>query len=749
MRKVLIIAVSLLFSILSSKAFPWGLNTHSLYTDLSARDSVLGQSELLKEQFGYPNGLNQRLAYNGITASISQWLQYGAGEEDRIQGTAIRSVNHFHHPLLDWADAGLDDTYLWMEFDGMSSLLWAQDGLAQSAFPGGDQSWEAARNHYLSALTAPTKQERDAYAARLFFALGHQVHLLQDPGVPEHSRPRAHPEDTLGLYYDIGFEKWANKTRNLNLLAAFAQNPVAPGIDLSVSRNGLVPVANLVDDEQYDGQNPAAGPDQGLAEYVNANFFGHKSIFRHTEPQGTVLWHPFPQPDSTNLQTFLDGSLAPETLGSETRFYISKTGHGQQIARFVRAKAWAQEWYREFGLTPYLLHNGFYLDEAVHEEYAGHIAPRVVGSCIAGLDYFFRGQLEVETHNSGDITIRNTSAEDMSGNFALYYEAEDGTRRPVADAAWDLSILAGGESAPLSFTGPDDIAEQGKYLLVFSGCLGAEDTAVAAAEWLRKYYWAIAVEYPAGGKYNTECTDGPGAGTDCGTVFGWEWECTRTQVCFEDLKAYLLASYDSIGYRRLEGEGCEDGYLIIRSLYFFGSREEVLTKIDFQVDTEETNYRMAEDPTGILNCELKNDKMAYPIDTYETFSEGHLEQMSWAEIPADSPEISEMKLRLFPVFWTVKAAYKATNFEGNEYGYIYPTGDFTYTATMDLAYMPYPTEVYSQDESTACYCLDSCSEDPLYIQCFNIVGSIDGYHHLNKKVTISSSELNMLIEPPY
>ncbi len=137
MRQILIIFVSLFFSILSSRAFPWGLNTHSFYTDLAAQDSVLGQSGLLKDQFGYQNGLNQQLTYNGITVSISQWLQYGVREEDKNQGTTFRSVNHFHHPLLDWADAGLDDTYLWMEFEGMSSLLWAQDGSAQSAFPGG------------------------------------------------------------------------------------------------------------------------------------------------------------------------------------------------------------------------------------------------------------------------------------------------------------------------------------------------------------------------------------------------------------------------------------------------------------------------------------------------------------------------------------------------------------------------------------------------------------------------------------
>jgi len=747
MRKNLIIFISLFFSILSTSAYPWGLNTHIFYTRLAAQNSVLGQSELLKDQFGYTHGINQQLTYNGISDSISQWLQDGAIAEDKRQGTTFRSVNHFHHPLLDWADAGLDDTYLWMEFDGMSSILWAQDGSAQSAFPGGDQSWDAARNHYLMALTAPTKQARNTHAARLFFALGHQVHLLQDPGVPEHSRPRAHPEDTLGLYYDIGLEKWANKIRNLNLLATFAQNPVAPGIDLSVSRNGLVPVGNLVDDQHYDGQNPAAGPDQGLAEYVNANFFGHKSIFRHTEPQGTIFWHPFPQPDSTNLQTFLDGSLAPEIVGNETRFYISKTGHGQQISRFVRAKAWAQEWYREFGLTPYLLHNGFYLDEAVHAEYASYIAPRVVGNCIAGLEYFFRGQLEVETQTSGDITIRNTSAEDMSGNFTLYYDAKDSTRKPVTGALWNLSILAGGESAPLSFTGPDDIAEQGKYLLVFNGHLGAEPDAVTATGWLRKYYWSIAVEYPPGGKYDKQCTDGPGADTDCGTVFGWEWECVRTQICSGDLKAYLLASHDPIVSNWQEADGC-DGALHISNLYFFGNRDEVLSKINFQVDIEATDSRMAEDPEGIYNCELTNGKMAYPIDRYTTLSEGTLEPISWTEIPADSPEISDLKSRLFPLSGAVRAAYKATNFEGNEYGHIYPTGDFTYTATEDLA-MSLPTELYSQDESTACYCLWSCSEDPLYIQCFNIVGIIEGYHHLDKKVTISSSALNMLIDWPY
>jgi hypothetical protein len=189
--------------------------------------------------------------------------------------------------------------------------------------------------------------------------------------------------------------------------------------------------------------------------------------------------------------------------------------------------------------------------------------------------------------------------------------------------------------------------------------------------------------------------------------------------------------------------------LRLRSLYSFGNKDELFSKIYFQVDTEEELWRLAEDiPHGNYVCELNTGSISYARDSYRTFSEDPLEQIFWTEIPADAQEILDIKFRLFPLGGRVEAAYKASNFEGNEYGIIHSAQNFTYANSGDLRIV-YEFEIFSQDESTACYCREPCSAPEPEILCFNIVGIVEGYHRVYKKVFIGSQELGLNLEWPY
>lgn len=141
-----------------------------------------GKSDYLKN-IGFNKGLDdEKLEWNGKKLSIKEWIIEGTFSEDE---PFTRSLNHFHNPLKPWSQAGLNDI-----FSGKSSLLWAQDS-------SNEWSWKKARDNFYYALTSKTNSERQAYFAKTFKGLGHQMHLLQDKAVPDHVRNDAHPEDAI------------------------------------------------------------------------------------------------------------------------------------------------------------------------------------------------------------------------------------------------------------------------------------------------------------------------------------------------------------------------------------------------------------------------------------------------------------------------------------------------------------------------------------------------------------------------
>ena len=150
-----------------------------------------------------------KLPVNGKYAR--DWIEDGAELEDKgsklqfVTGTA-RSLNHFHKPTKTLADAGLSDLK-----DGMSAILWAQDGAAQSDKPEGDWSWQTIRENYYKNLVATNEAMEEQNLALLLRGLGHQMHLIQDMSQPEHVRNNTHIPDGAGY---SGFETWVARELN-------------------------------------------------------------------------------------------------------------------------------------------------------------------------------------------------------------------------------------------------------------------------------------------------------------------------------------------------------------------------------------------------------------------------------------------------------------------------------------------------------------------------------------------------------
>ncbi len=418
--------------------------THRELSKIAAENSIIGN---YLEDLGFKSGLKEVF----LNKPVREWIKDGSEFED----DGLNFLNHFHNPLKQWPEAGLND----LLFSGESSLLWAQEGTNEF-------SWQSARQYFYEALTGSTKSVRESSFSKTFEGLGHLIHLVQDAAQPAHVRNDAHPADALGI--SPGLEDWAKK--NPGEILSYASSPRFPTVDLNPSIGVYEPVTQFFDTDQYTGAAPSISTAQGLAEYTNANFLSDDTIFTENLDRGDNHYFPFPRKE--------DMEEYDEDIGNgEMRTYFRKTG-GESIDHF----AVAGRLYQYLSFWPSVQRYFISLDDRSHQEYAKKLIPRAVGYSTALIDYFFRGNLEVTNigEYTNKFTIKNISSESMDGTFALYYDAEDGLRNQVPGALWTFSLNTGETSGLLNYSTPAGVNESTKYILVFRGILGGESDAVLA-----------------------------------------------------------------------------------------------------------------------------------------------------------------------------------------------------------------------------------------------------------------------------
>jgi len=397
------IGAILIICLFPTVAFTWDdSTTHKDLSEIAANKSVIGTTEYLKN-IGLNEGLLQQLKLNTREQELYKWIREGAQLEDAgstsqgIAGTA-RYVNHFHNPLKPWTAAGLDDTVVGFHYTGESFLLWAQDSARQSGWLGGDWTWQATRIFFYNALTKNTDAERQSYFAQTFRGLGHQMHLIQDASQPAHVRNDAHPlnRNQVG---GLNIEPWA--AGNSSFINALAANPIFPSVAFNVSYNGLAPITQLFDTDQYNGAAPSVALTQGIAEYTNANFASQHTIFAEENPTSDIHYFPYPRKSSTDIQNYIAQNKLPETKTAEdgvadVGFWIAKTGDGENYDHFAKPTYLTRPLE---GTAVY--YKTFYQDTNCHEDYAEKLIPRTVGYSAGLLNYFFRGSIEVTLPSSG------------------------------------------------------------------------------------------------------------------------------------------------------------------------------------------------------------------------------------------------------------------------------------------------------------------------------------------------------------
>lgn len=407
--------------------------------NINAANQTLNFSSFLKN-VGF-TGLQDRV----YGKSIRQLLEDGGKNEDF---PLHRSVNHFHDPLKPWSSAGLQSIF----GHGICSPVWAQDQSGSGILAGGDWSWLRARASLYSGLTGANEADREKKLAEVFSTLGRIMHLVSDAAVPAHSRNDSH------LFGDA-YENWAEaETARLNYSA------VKP--DMSIFTKAInnetapVPVSALWDQDSYLGSNPSATLSgfAGLSEFTNANFFSEGTIFQD-----------YPHPAKENTTAGIVEQKAKD--GATDRVYY--------IAGYTTERLAAYSYVNRYLNIYDWVYN---LDSFVYRDYANRLIPRAVGYSAALLDYFFRGDMELEPNPGSDnsYSIMNNTDEAMSGTFQLLYDNLSDERKGLWSGA--LSIAPKAKAGGLTFTRPSDAKKPGVCILVFRGRMGQEQDAVVGRE---------------------------------------------------------------------------------------------------------------------------------------------------------------------------------------------------------------------------------------------------------------------------
>lgn len=375
----------------------------------------------------------------------------------RLEDDGKRGFNHFHDPTKDESLAGLRDGVV---VKGESAARWAREGR------GNFYDLRSFRAYYQYALTSHLPDSRLKAMANLSRTTGQLLHLVEDMGVPAHTRNDLYPGHTCSFALS-----WV-------LLASTTENYLRKHPE-HIRKVTTAEIPTLPRFEDYfdtglyraGGLEPVSGLGVGLAEYVNGNFLSEGTTFSATTDyqnpsmEDTYAW--FEQ---------RDGQIDyPEVSHLLPRYYhhIYLGRNSADPERRIGHLGAASYWVGFNSNEPRDLH--VWIDDACRAEYMDRLAPKAVAYASGLLGHLFRVDLDFSYDTARKaFVIRNLGKDDLSGGFSFLYDRDDGTRAFMPGGAWTLSIPAGGTVVTAAVTLPRDIDLDQTVTLFFSGRAGAE-----------------------------------------------------------------------------------------------------------------------------------------------------------------------------------------------------------------------------------------------------------------------------------
>jgi hypothetical protein len=336
-------------------------------------------------------------------------------------------------------------------------------------------------------LTRP-QDIRSAYWATMFRALGDVVHLVQDMGQPQHTRNDRHA-GVLGAGATSVYEFYVDARARGETEYKIDGTTVTPQpLDY-----GSYPIPSFARYSDYFSTSPGAGSltGNGLADYSNRGFFS----------AGTNLGsnsYASPSNDAASYTKESAAGLLPTRPLQRLNFLRGDVPDTLNAGSSANIRMTTESVFDLFLVsTP----PTYSLNRLNYDDMAKLLIPRAVTYSTGLINYFFRGKLDFKKDDQDQTKFRiaNLGPEAMNGRFALYYDAVDGNRYPVAvnpadpsrdlsdPNAWRLTIAALNPAVPnsnrsdvVSFIAPANDGSQtspkvaNEYMLVFNGNMGEE-----------------------------------------------------------------------------------------------------------------------------------------------------------------------------------------------------------------------------------------------------------------------------------
>lgn len=520
--------VSFLVSAWAALAHAYELETHERLSAEAFRSSVLNEAYLEQEL-----GLEKEKVLLGPSSerlAPIDWLQLGSRREDALFSLPpFRVLNHFYDPVHDRPLSAPRIGAL-----GFRAPHWALEDSA--AIFGQNYSWLDARRAFRDALTAAFPSAREHEMARTFLTLGHVIHLIQDMGVPEHTRNDWHA-GLLDPIFPAGTPSIYEKRVDQRIR------------DLALT--GYAP-------PRFDQLRHfwSTGDGRGLAEFTNRNFVSKDTVFEALE-EGAVgrdprTGHVYPSPQlHLALREDVDIATLPEPprhLSGRVTFFrrhVDDRVTGEVLAnRRMVSFSLFDAALRRRGARPIFTVNRYVVDDA-----ASLLLPRAVGYSAALLDYFFRGRFELDfdpepvDEDLSILTVVNRSSEPIGpGTLTLYVDQADGRRAPVPGTTVELSGPVAPDRPITSLAVPRTLEGQ-RLTAVYRGRLGQEAEAV-----IGKVREGVEVEqiFRGATDWMLRSADGVfplGLGTDPGVVKWGDRDNTLLAQTFLSGRNMLLQAY--------------------------------------------------------------------------------------------------------------------------------------------------------------------------------------------------------------
>ncbi len=318
--------------------------TVSAYSDTTTHPAITDQIVDLYNQ-SYPN--------DKITPEEKEWIIQGSILED----TPPRWINHFYDPVsgLGWTgeEAGKiaaeevrkASKVALSSNDPVSALDWLNNYALQQSydFLGGNRTWLRANQYFAEG------NRREAY-----ISLGHILHLLEDMGVPDHTRNDTHAEVMGSVTEDPGspLENYAAQWNRSNI-GKLNLVSILTGTAIPSYRE---PVEYLMD----------------TAQYSNRRFFSRDTIGKYPEPKvleddgvfayGEDELGKFPIALVNSVRTENNSTIKEYTLKEEEKYVPILAAYFPRLASKIILNG--------AGLIHLFMEQS--RDAAVNEEYYGH-----------------------------------------------------------------------------------------------------------------------------------------------------------------------------------------------------------------------------------------------------------------------------------------------------------------------------------------------------------------------------------------